>query len=171
MKRASKIVFFVAGGMLLAVAFSVVKPVTVRAAKVAAMLIRDEDNPARHPFQATCSTTETNICVVTTVPAGQELVIQGATFKAFINPGPGSSVEAVIVTTANATIVGHSVGMQDLGPAVGVLDQPHEYIAVLPITLYADPGTNVQMYFNRGFVIPETISFTATISGYTVSLP
>ena len=170
MKRSSKIVFIIAGGILLMVTFSVVKPVIVRAAKeVTATLVSDVDNPARHPFQANCFVTN-SVCDITTVPANNELVIQGTTIRAFINPGTGA-VDAYIATYVNGVLVGHYVGMQNLGPAIGLTGQPDEYIAVLPITLYSDPGTTVFMSVQRGFVGLESVTLSGTISGYTVSLP
>jgi hypothetical protein len=172
MKRLSKVVFFATGSLLLLIASITLSPMAVEAAKEAALLVRDQDNPARSPFQASCVAEDPSVsCVLAVVPEGKRLVIQGTTFRAFVNPGTGSSVEAYILTTVNGGLVGHYVGMQDLGPAIRLAGQPHEYTAVLPITIYADPGTSVSVSFNRGFEGPEYLSFTGTITGYTVSLP
>ena len=172
MKRSFKVLFVAAGSLLVLIAAIALPPMAVEAAKEVAMLVRDQDNPARSPFQASCTAEDPSVsCIVAVVPAGKRLVIQGTTFRAFVNPGTGASVEANITTIVNGTLVVHYVGMQDLGPAIRLFGQPHEYTAILPITVYADPETVVSVNFNRGFEGPETLSFTGAISGYTVSLP
>ena len=62
------------GGMtVVALVIALAAPKTAHA--LVATLVRDVDNPARHPFQATCnffeSTRTAASCFVTTVPVGQ----------------------------------------------------------------------------------------------------
>ncbi len=170
MNHLAKVAFLARACALLVTTFSVIGPRTVQA-ESKTTLVRDEDNPARHPFQAACFASSEQYCTVATVPEGQRLLIQGGTVHAIINPGPGSAVWASISTIANGSPVFHNVGMQDLGPTVGAFETPHAYIAIVPFTLYADPGTEVRVFVRRGFVALESISLSASISGYTVSLP
>jgi hypothetical protein len=160
----------------LAGAISLALPRTIHA--VAAALVRDVDNPARQPFRGTCQSSFPGgngnpNCVLATVPAGQELVIQGATFDLLVKPGPGASVRCTLLVQQASPLNNfiYTFGAQDLGPALGYTDGTEEYTCVANSPMYADPGTTVYASFGRAFVTPDSWSLTVTMSGSTVSLP
>jgi hypothetical protein len=177
MKLLRTVVFAVSTFAVVAAVISLAVPRTIHA--LAAALVRDVDNPARQPFRATCSENSTSnpgatgCDLVATVPAGQELVIQGVTFDLLVNPGPGSSVrwEFGVFGGTPYQAASYTLGMQDLGPAIGFTSGTEEYTGVLNFPVYADPGMSVFAGFGRGFVTPDSWQYTATLSGYTVSLP
>jgi len=80
MKVLAKLVFGTLGCVLLISGIAVMSPRAVRA--VVATIIRDQDNPARHPFTTTCtgaSTTQVSTC---NPPAGAAAMCVGIGFSA-----------------------------------------------------------------------------------------
>ena len=71
---------------------------------VVATIIRDQDNPARHPFTTTCtgaSITQVSTCNPPAIPAGQEVVIETISFTGF-----GDSDKSVLVPTISTIAAG-----------------------------------------------------------------
>jgi hypothetical protein len=172
MKQLSKLLYLAATCALIVATFAFVGPRTVHA--IVATLVRDVDNPARHPFQSRCFSGPQDLdpgtCVVAVVPAGQELVIQGVSVQALINPGNILAVDARLDTIAAGAISGYTFGMQNLGPIANFFGGHIEYTGFLPITVYADPGTSVDVVVGQ----ESTFTFVQTevsVSGYLVSLP
>ena len=83
MKVLAKLVFGTLGCVLLISGIAVMSPRAVHA--VVATIIRDQDNPARHPFVTGCSATVADFtdsaCFTPPTPAGQEVVIETVTFS------------------------------------------------------------------------------------------
>lgn len=176
MKALRRMLLTVATVIAVAAAVSLAVPRAIHA--VAAALVRDVDNPARQPFRATCQNSYPGgsgnpTCTMATVPAGQELVIQGITYDLLVKPGPGASVRCTLtVEQASPTnFFVYTFGAQDLGPALGYTDGTEEYTCVANSPFYADPGTTVYASFGRAFITPDSWSLTVTMSGSTVSLP
>ncbi len=173
MNSAKRIVLMAAACVTVAGAISLATPRAIHA--VAAALVRDVDNPARQPFRATCQSNNpgATYCVLATVPAGQELVIQGVAFDVLVNPGPGSSVRCMLQAYGGTPYrtFSYTLGAQDLGAALGFTDGTEEYTCVLNFPVYVDPGMTVDAAFARGFVEPDSWQFVPSLSGYTVSLP
>src|SRR5579871_5616938 len=105
--------YLAAACALLVTTFAIIGPRTVRA--VTATLIRDVDNPARHPFAGICgfasSSTNTVQCTMP-VPAGEEVVIQTAWVNAF-----AASTNTRILTTVQT--FNASTGISPLESASG----------------------------------------------------
>jgi hypothetical protein len=130
------------------------------------------DNPAKHPFQSSCigQSSSGDASCTFGVPAGQELVIQGGTIRAFLNPAAGQLVQGTIAPSANGRSEFHFFGLQDIGINFGLSGSPHEYVGTLPYTVYADPESQVSISVFLGNP-SQSVSFDATITGYLVTVP
>ena len=136
--------------------------------------VRNADDPDRNGFQATCLSSTTNFCTLTTVPAGKVLVIQGATIE--VHNKPGKTMVATLTTILNNVFVNQRLGMQNIGPChtCGFSPDftPELYTAVLTFTVRADPGTNVFVTFQSNDAEASPVQgIIASLSGYFVSVP
>lgn len=130
------------------------------------------DNPAKHPFQSLCigqSSSGDASCTLT-VPAGQELVIQGVTIRAFLNPAAGQLVQGSVGSDANGQGEFHFFGLQDIGINFALSGSPHEYVGTLPYTVYADPESQVFIGVFLGNP-SQSVNFDAVVTGYLVTVP
>jgi hypothetical protein len=96
---------------LLVATFAIIGPRVVHA--VAATLVRDEDNPARHTFVAVCgfaSTSGSTVQCDYQVPAGEEVVIQTAWVHAIASAANTSILNTVQSVSKGATPIESSVG-------------------------------------------------------------
>lgn len=159
-----------AGGIFLAaLLIAALAPRAVHA--VAAALVRDVDNPARHPFTTACSGNGSNInftlCQTPAIPTGEEVVIESVSIAGIGDPGNFVGAANINTTVAG---VGQNYSLNpifDSGlaqPAVSVIQ------GIQPLRLYADPGTAISCELRtRG---PNSfLQTTCAFSGYTVSLP
>lgn len=171
MRHRKRIVFVVAACVLLAVLCAVVPPQTVRAA--IATLVRDQDNPARHPFAASCSTasfsSDTTSCSIQ-VPAGVEYVVQALNVE-----GSPVCCPYVIPTTSNVTIMTHTGGAL-FQARYATTFTPYGGGAVwmpltVPLTIYADPGSNIDVSLVTPGSVPGGMNFAVRAQGYYVTLP
>lgn len=157
--------------VVIAALVAVVTPKAVHA--VVATLVRDADNAAKHPFSASCNNLGSGDeaqCVVTTVPAGQELVIQELTIS--VDTDSGYDVYEVASVTTGGVVVGHYLTMTDAGPCQFCVGSTgHLYTATHPTIFYADPGTAETVAVVRDAVTPDGMAMVATLSGYLVSVP
>ena len=139
---------------------------------VVATIIRDQDNPARHPFVTGCSATVANFkdsaCFTPPTPAGQEVVIETVTFS---GSGDRSNVvlapQLVILSAASAAQIFLNP-MFDNG-----FGQPSfsNFSGVQSLRLYADPGVGIACEGVTAALNPGGLSVSCTISGYFVTLP
>jgi len=169
MKALAKLVFGTLGCVLLISGIAVLSPQAVHA--VVATIIRDQDNPARHPFTTSCNGAFTGTlatCSTFPIPAGQEVVIETISFGASGDPG-NSALEVSVTTTAA------SVGGFHIMPTIfdDNLGQPifSSFAAVQSVRLYADPGSSIEcagLTKNKNLA---NIAFGCQISGYFVTLP
>ena len=146
-------------------------PVTV----AAAVPLRDADNAARQPFQASVVYVlgvGTNEGVVDTaggysdiaVPAGKRLVIQTVSTSVF-NPVVGNVLQGTIQPTAGAVLGSYAL------PAVTANGTPFPGVTQ-SLTLYADPSTPITFSATRKSGFTSTIDrVTFQVSGYLVNVP
>ena len=145
MKPRSRIIFVTVGCVSLITAAGVLTP---RAAypqdqdQPSRVIIRDQDNPARHPFAASCvgsSNTQFVSCIMS-VPAGQRVVIETAVSRTAASPG-NTVIEFAVESTAAGTDNLYNLAvLQDSG-----LFQPGEaafYGGAQSVHLYADPSVH-----------------------------
>jgi hypothetical protein len=150
---------------------AVISPRAVHA--VVATIIRDQDNPARHPFTTKCFAPKTaidrNTCETDAIPAGEEVVVETISFNGNGDPGNFVFVPDIITTAAGVA------QLYDLNPIFDSdLTQPTaaSYAGVQSVRLYADPGSVIKCEgitpnFNPSF----GLTFSCAISGYFVTLP
>jgi hypothetical protein len=158
-----------AAGLLISV-FAVAPRKLVAA--VVATLIRDQDAVGRHPFVASCSTQQGVVeltCYTAPVPAGEEVVIQNASFQIV---GPANSV-------ATFSLTAQTNGTQNAPVAIGVqgINFGNEAFinATQPTAFMADPGSviacTVGPSFAEFFGQTTTGLLQCTVTGYYVTLP
>ena len=128
---------------------------------------RDFDDPAHQPFQTVIyfGSTPTKTSATITVPTGKELVIENISAFAYV---PTDHQAEVLVTTMVAGVqVTEDVGFADR-PADGYLVMP-----VVPVRIYADPGSTVVARMERDTPIPSGDNYNNTVklSGYFVNIP
>jgi hypothetical protein len=130
--------------------------------------VRDPDNPARQPVQASISCTISNrFCTsdILTVPAGKRLVIEYASVQMQVND-PGRVGFFELTTRVNGTNVIHQLTMSQ--PSVGTLGDAEATVGQ-QVRIYADPGTIVS---GAGRLdANSTGSFRFRISGHYVDIP
>ena len=171
MKVLAKLVFGTLGCVLLISGIAVMSPRAVHA--VVATIIRDQDNPARHPFATRCVATPTTSnfvsCDTPAIPAGLEVVIETITFGGIGDPSNIGIAPEVIVAEAG---VSQPYALNVIPDSR--FGQPFDlsYSGVQSLRLYADPGTGIEC--NGATPHPNistTLTFVCTISGYFVTLP
>jgi hypothetical protein len=133
--------------------------------------VRDVNNPANQPLQATAALslegTNGQYATLTTVPVGKRLVIENVSASALIPTGQ-KLVVAAIQVQLNQSFQSHYLVPTFTGTAAnGVFDQ---FSIGQATRLYADPGTTVRAYVERNsFTDPGFAQMT--ISGYFVDVP
>jgi hypothetical protein len=137
--------------------------------------VRDEDNPARHPFQAsvTVNSTASDGSAQIAVPAGTRLVIEhvSAESKSLIS---NEILRFDVKTSVGGTLVTHyfiSAAQGDNGFPVHVAI----HRVSQPVRLYADPPS-VEVQLDVPGIGPPTpgpvpATGTVTLSGYLVAVP
>jgi hypothetical protein len=164
MKTLAKIVFGTLGCVLVISAVGVMAPRAVYA--VVATVIRDQDQPARHPFVTHCLTGGEDRCSAPAIPTGQEFVIE--TISVF---GAGKP-EAAVLKIEIITTAGGGESRINLNPVFDSGEaQPSEadYSTAQPLRLYADPGSLVSCFVETKVGFP--LNTECVFSGYLVSLP
>jgi len=123
--------------------------------------IQDVDVPGRHPYQQTCSSVNSESCVMPAVAANTELVIQTVSMLSVLsNVAPLGE----LLTMGGGE---QATSFFSLVPA-----QAGQYSATQPLIQYADPGTQPTCQTTAQHVIlSETATFLCTVTGYTISLP
>jgi hypothetical protein len=130
--------------------------------------IADVDNPARQPFQTTCTAqivAGRPSCTLTTVPAGKRLVIERVEARLHFQSPTDLKFFIFIETTAGGVASNHAII-----PALSGVELDSYVIAREQVRLYADPGTDVSVFIDSA-LIPATPTCTYKISGYFVNLP
>jgi len=156
--------------ILLAVMAVIVMPKATRA--VVAALVRDEDQPARHPFVTFCSTTSPGkyaTCSTPAIPAGEEVVIETVSVSGNADPGNLSFLPELTTTSAGTEASFAWDAVTDVG-----FGQPKfsEFAWAHSMRLYADPGTSLSCQVGTAAANPETLLvLNCHLSGYWVSLP
>jgi len=157
---------------LLISGIAVLSPRAVHA--VVATIIRDQDNPARHPFTTSClgfgTAASSNFCTTPAIPAGQEVVIETISFAADADPGNTVLIRHVTTVAAGVTT------SLSLNPTLDSgFDQPGRasFEGTDSVRLYADPGSVIRCDGFTAKPNPSAFGFvlTCTISGYFVTLP
>jgi hypothetical protein len=174
MKILAKIAFGSLASVLLISGIAVVTPRAVLA--VVATIIRDQDNPARHPFTTFCASPQTtfvaNGCDVPAIPAGQEVVIETISFDGAADPRNAVMDPLVDITPAAAGIIQHySLNpIFDSGRA-----QPTQavYQGLQSLRLYAGPGEIISCSGFTQNPNSSGIQFSVgcRMAGYFVTLP
>jgi len=163
------------------VTFNGAQPVSFSNTLTTPLFNSDRDNPARQPVIGACDFPNVippggfMLCTVllstggsqllTTVPAGQELVIETVTGFADMPTGT-IPIRFDLDTTVSGASTGFFFVPQKVGAENSGVD---DFIVSQQVRLYADPGTTVQFQF-----LPNTnlqISAGIKISGYLVKLP
>jgi hypothetical protein len=167
MKTRTTIVLAAAALALSITSLSIINPRSVRAA--VATLIRDQDNPARHPFTAICFANSLNnaaSCNTPVIPAGEEVVVETVSFQ-----GSGDPTASVYQFSLGATTSGqfHYFGFGAVFDSG--YSQPGNalFTGTQVLRIYADPGTAINCA--GGASKSASSSVLCIISGYYVSLP
>ena len=130
--------------------------------------IRDQDNPARQPFQAeaACSTTIDGCsAVISGPPTGKRLVIEFVSLKSDIPTRQVMTFQ--IDTTADGQFVLHDLGLSLPAVAFGFVGRA---VVLQQVRLYADPTTPIHVSGGRNGS-GSLVHFSFSISGYLVDLP
>ena len=125
---------------------------------------REVHSPAGRPFQASCEVLDRNTgaCIVTTVPAGQRLVIEMVSGRMGRFRGGEPVAGPTIRTIVGGSAQRHWLTREFLGTNATLnLDV---YVVTHHLRLYADPGTPVTVE------TPDAVG-GFTISGFLVPLP
>lgn len=167
MKAIRKAISVLGGIFLAALLITALAP---RAAHgVAAALIRDEDQPARHPFTTDCEVDApsfSGICSFT-VPAGGELVIEEITVDGSADTTNKILSSFLQITSAGS---GESFTLNPIDDNGSVEPIAADFQAQQNVRFYADAGSTVTFVaFTPGTNQRLTIFYR--ISGYLVSLP
>jgi len=136
------------------------------------LMVRDLDNPARQPAQATAtcspSANDPRFCATTvyTVPAGKRLVIEFVAMRARGIPvGTAARLEII-------TIAGGQEAIFDFPFSAPVPESFGEGNIAQVVRIYADAGTRVLTAgFRSGESNDFNSNFTFSISGYLVNIP
>jgi len=140
---------------------------TVKIDPATPVVVRDVDNPARQPFQASVSPVavtagNTAFVFMTQVPVGKRLVIEQVTSQGSVLSG--AAVQMQIVTDLGGGETSHALVFTRQGT-----DGVSDYFAASQVTrLYADPNSPITIQA-QGINGGGTFSFS--ISGYLVNLP
>jgi len=146
-------------------------PKAVRAAVAA--LVRDEDNPARHPFvtqcQAAFTTTRNTSCNTAPIPAGEEVVIETVSLLSLADPTNHALEAQVFTKTAGTSFDTYLNVITDSGtgqPTFATFQGGQSF------RLYADPGTVIGCSaITNGPSPSQSFGLQCYFSGYYVTLP
>jgi len=134
----------------------------------APVIIRNNDEPARQPFQAGCNASASSAgfigCTLTTVPAGKTLVVE--TFDGFFTFAQGGvPYQLELSTVAGGRLVNHENVYTFLNTQGGFSNYAFHQLT----RVYADAGSPVagQVYVS---VVTDTY-VQLNISGYLVNVP
>ncbi len=133
----------------------------------APVIVRDNDQPARQPFQESVQCNMGpgaggNICTFPTkAPVGKELVIEFVTMQCLPPDNTQVCIELDMATVAGGVGVTHHFG------PVQILGSAYSNQAV---RIYADPNTSIFFVVSRSSGTGTTVA-VATLSGYLVNLP
>jgi hypothetical protein len=167
MKAIRKAISALGGIFLAALLIAALAPKAAQA--VAAALIRDEDQPARHPFTIACevdSPSFSGICSFT-VPAGGELVIEAITVD-----GSADTTNKLLSSFLQVVTAG-SEELFTLNPIAdnGSLEPSgSDFQAVQTARFYADAGSTVTFAASTP-ATNQRLTVFYRVSGYIVSLP
>ena len=132
--------------------------------------VRDTDNPARQPFQASVilnfATTDTVATNTLEVPTGKELVIEYVSMFADLPTG-NTLLELVVSTFQGASSIEHYFSPRLQGTQ-GMIDI---YLISQQTRLYADPGLAKVSFVAIRTASNSTGQVGATVSGYLVGVP
>jgi hypothetical protein len=158
---------------LLISGIAVITPRAVQA--VVATIIRDQDNPARHPFTTFCDAPQTtsvaNGCDAPPIPAGEEVVIETISFDGRTDPSNSVLDVGVDISPAGAGLIQH----YSLNPIFDVgRGQPNIaiYSGVQSLRLYVGPGEVILCGgFTKNSNTSVQFSISCRMAGYFVTLP
>jgi len=161
---------------VLVLVMSVAVPRAVHA--VVATLVRDVDNPGRHPFSANCTAgfgflSDSAMCTIT-APVGEEVIIQNESFQVVAIGGITNAAIQMTTTTGGGTANFYSFATPPSTPAPSypngsplsgplAIDQ-HDWV------ISVDPGTAISCYANTT-ALKEGGSMNCQVVGYYVTLP
>ena len=132
-----------------------------------AVLTRDVDNPARHPFQffATFSKSGGNFQTDNQLvaPAGKRLVIETVTAQAFVPTGQRLLAQ-ISIASGGGTFAQHNLVLASQG-GFDLLDY---FAATEAVRLYADQGSLVQFRLTRSSNDSNLWGGSYSVSGYAV---
>jgi hypothetical protein len=130
-------------------------------------LVRNEENPARHAFQAECTSGGSGCGIV--VPAGQMLVIENASL--FLAVDPGAKLRLLNLDTyVNGGRVHHYLNPPTFTEQVVSVPSTFDaYVSGQAVRLYADPNSTVSLVLVLDGGGAVDVHFS--ISGYTVPVP
>lgn len=171
MKTVQKAISALGGIFLAALLIAALAPKAVHA--VAAALIRDEDQPARHPFITDCfaessPTASFEAGCSFTVPAGGELVIETITVNGSADPTNKLLSSTLQVFTAGSEELFTLNPIADNGSLEPVASN---FQAVQTARFYADAGSTVSFGASTPATNRNTMVIVYRVSGYIVSLP
>jgi hypothetical protein len=157
------------GGILLAaLLIAALAPKAARG--IAAALIRDEDQPARHAFTASCEQ-DSGVPTVAegcsfNVPAGGELVIETISISGFAEQTHTLLSPFIQITTAGT---GQIFALSSIADNGGSEPIGSDFQSAQAIRFYADPGSTISFIGST----PQGSSLVVVyrVSGYIVSLP
>lgn len=153
---------------VMAASVDLISPKAVRAA--VATLIRDQDNPARHPFTSFCFSSGTShllSCSTPAIPAGEEVVVENVSLL-----GTGDPMNKALSVILTATTSGQ--------PAAYFFDPVFDsgarpfvttFARIQPLRIYADPGTTLDFSASTAGSNPGGFAIDFTVTGYSASLP
>jgi hypothetical protein len=181
MKTLNKVILCLGVAALILAAVASLAPKSVAAA--IATLVRDQDNPARHTFQASCASNgfpgPTGFIVASCsipVPAGQEYVITSATVS-----GTSSTFDPVLV---GITTTAGGVGAGAITGAGTAVITPYNSAAIVGYSsgatatfvyethgaIYADAGSSITVSAYP-FVFGPQLGVQLNVQGHYVTLP
>jgi hypothetical protein len=148
-------------------------PTTVTNPSTSPALTSSVDDPARHPFTTSCSSAISQLrsasCSTTSIPAGEEVVIETISFSA--NADPGNSALFVQVETVAA-------GNDQIYPLNNLFDIGIEqpvlalFAGAQALRLYADPGSVISCFSQtKELNLQKGLRLGCAFSGYSVKLP
>ncbi len=173
MKNLTKVVLSLTAIVLLS-GVAIMAPRTVHA--VAATLVSDVDNPARHPWSAICggdagagSSVKYGHFAIT-APLNSELVIQSYSVEGYSDTD-NTDLFTFITTSVNGVV--SPIYMNLTTNKVTSSGNQNSYEGSRTgITAYADPGTTVGCIFQTAKGNPKTpLSANIFLTGYVVTLP
>jgi hypothetical protein len=170
MRRLSRIVFGALGCVLMISGIGVLMP---RAYAVVATIIRDQDQPARHPFATLCgvasSSAQFGNCDTPAIPAGQQFVVETVAFFGDADPSNFVLETSLVFTTGGTKLVVRPNPIFDDN-----LNQPRtaSFNNTQPLRFYADSGSVISCFFLVSNGNPTSgFGPNCAFSGYLVSLP